>query len=59
VPAEVTSSEYLQTELKFALDELVTNNSVAAVCENWIYPILQELWKLHRDKLRLWSEAWI
>ncbi len=55
VPAEVTPSEYLQTELKFVLEELVTNNSEAAVCENLIYPILKDLWKPHRDKLMLWS----
>jgi hypothetical protein len=55
VSAEVTPSEYLQTELEFVLVELVTNNSEAAVCENLIYPILKESWKPHRDKLMLWS----
>lgn len=55
VPTEITPNEYLQTELKFVLDELVTNNSEASVCENFIYPILKDLWKPHRDKLMLWS----
>jgi len=55
LPIEITPSEYLRSELQFVLEELVTNNSEASVCENLIYPILKDLWKPHRDKLMLWS----
>lgn len=51
----VTLSDYFQAELNLVRTELVTDNSEYAICENLIYPILKEIWKLHREKLMLWS----
>jgi hypothetical protein len=50
-----TVSDFLKSELEFALTELVIDNSEAAVCENLVYPILKEVWKPHRHRLMLWS----
>jgi hypothetical protein len=35
--------------------EGVVNNSEAAICENLIYPVLKEVWKVYRRKFILWS----
>lgn len=51
----VTLSDYFQAELNLVRTELVTDNSEYAICENLIYPLLKEIWKLHREKLMLWS----
>ncbi len=53
--APVTLSDYFQAELNLVRTELVIDNSEHAICENLIYPILKEIWKLHREKLMLWS----
>lgn len=55
VGTPVTLSDYFQAELNLVRTELVTDNSEYAICENLIYPILKEIWKLHREKLMLWS----
>jgi hypothetical protein len=51
----VTLSDYFQAELNLVRTELVIDNSEHAICENLIYPLLKEIWKLHREKLMLWS----
>jgi hypothetical protein len=55
VVTPVTLSDYFQAELNLVRTELVIDNSEYAICENLIYPILKEIWKLHREKLMLWS----
>jgi hypothetical protein len=48
-------SEYFKAALELVLKEGVVDNSEYAVCENLIYPILKEVWKLYKDELLLWS----
>lgn len=55
VVTPVTFSDYFQAELTLVRTELVTDNSEYAVCENLIYPLLKEIWKLHKEQLMLWS----
>lgn len=55
VVTPVTFSDYFQAELNLVRTELVTDNSEYAVCENLIYPLLKEIWKLHKEQLMLWS----
>jgi hypothetical protein len=55
VVTPVTFSDYFQSELNLVRTELVTDNSEYAVCENLIYPLLKEIWKLHKEQLMLWS----
>ncbi|BAP55376.1 hypothetical protein THII_1079 [Thioploca ingrica] len=55
VVTPVILSDYFQAELNLVRTELVTNNSEYAVCENLIYPLLKEIWKLHKEQLMLWS----
>ena len=40
-----TPSEALRAEIQFSLREVVVDNSEYAICENFIYPILKEVWK--------------
>lgn len=55
VPAEATPREAFRAEIEFSLREVVVDNSEYAICENFIYPILKEVWKNHKEKLMLWS----
>ena len=55
VVTPVTFSDYFQSELNLVRTELVIDNSEYAVCENLIYPLLKEIWKLHKEQLMLWS----
>ena len=55
VVTPITLSDYFQAELHLVRTELVTDNSEYAVCENLIYPLLKEIWKLHKEQLMLWS----
>ena len=47
--------ESFREELKLLFSEGVVNNSEAAICENLIYPVLKEVWKVYRRKFILWS----
>ena len=47
--------DYLRAELQFNLVELVVDSSEYALCENLIYPILREIWKMYKTDLMLWS----
>lgn len=55
VPAEATPREAFKAEIEFSLREVVVDNSEYAICENFIYPILKEVWKNYKEKLMLWS----
>ncbi|MGF1676098.1 MAG: hypothetical protein ACFCUV_20795 [Rivularia sp. (in: cyanobacteria)] len=48
-------SEYFREDLEIVMREGVVNNSEFAICENLIYPILKEVWKLYNKKFTLWS----
>ena len=47
--------ESFRNDLSFVMREGVVDNSEYAICENLIYPILKEVWKLYSSKLTLWS----
>ena len=53
--AEFTVKDSFKEELDLLFTDGVVDNSEDAICENLIYPILKEVWKLYRSKLTLWS----
>lgn len=53
--AEFQVSDYFREDLETVMREGVVNNSEFAICENLIYPVLKEVWKLYSSKFTLWS----
>ncbi|HBB30406.1 MAG TPA: hypothetical protein DDZ80_05205 [Cyanobacteria bacterium UBA8803] len=47
--------DYFREDLEFMMREAVVDNSEFAVCENLIYPVIKEVWKLYYSKFVLWS----
>ncbi|WP_373530467.1 hypothetical protein [Nostoc sp.] len=47
--------ESFREELDLLFMDGVIDNSEDAICENLIYPVLKEVWKLYRSNLTLWS----
>lgn len=47
--------DYFRKDLEFMMREAVVDNSEFAVCENLIYPVLKEVWKIYYSKFVLWS----
>lgn len=47
--------DYFREDLEFMMREAVVDNSEFAVCENLIYPVLKQVWKLYYSKFILWS----
>jgi hypothetical protein len=47
--------DYFREDLEFMIREAVVDNSEFAICENLIYPVLKEVWKLYYTKFVLWS----
>jgi hypothetical protein len=52
---EFTISQTFRDELELIFNEGVFDNSEIAICENIIYPVLKEVWKLYRRNFLLWS----
>ncbi|MGK7920815.1 MAG: hypothetical protein AB4080_12505 [Trichodesmium sp.] len=52
---EFSVSQFFQEELELLFTDGVVDNSEDAICENLIYPVLKEVWKMYRKKLTLWS----
>lgn len=50
-----TLHEVMQQDIMFTLKEIPYDISEAAICENLIYPLLKEAWKLYANVLMLWS----
>ncbi|MGB3492287.1 MAG: hypothetical protein WBA57_06140 [Elainellaceae cyanobacterium] len=57
IPFEV--SDYFRQDLQLMMDEAVVDNSEYAICENLVYPILKEVWKLYRQNFILWSHEFL
>lgn len=55
VETEFTISDIFRQELELVLNEGVVDNSESAICENIIYPILKEVWKMYRSNFVIWS----
>jgi hypothetical protein len=52
-------SDYFREDLQLMMREGVVDNSEFAICENLIYPVLKEVWKLYRSKFILWSHQYL
>jgi hypothetical protein len=53
--ADFSIPDYFREDLEFMIREAVVDNSEFAICENLIYPVLKEVWKLYYSKFVLWS----
>ncbi|MBD2314646.1 hypothetical protein H6G20_23540 [Desertifilum sp. FACHB-1129] len=53
--AELRISEYFREDLQTILQDGVPTASEFSICENLIYPILKEVWKLYRSNFVLWG----
>lgn len=49
------TSIQLHADINFALKHVGFRRSEFAACENFIYPILREVWKNYLDDLMVWS----
>ncbi|MBW4601249.1 MAG: hypothetical protein KME29_17155 [Calothrix sp. FI2-JRJ7] len=47
--------DYFRDDLELMMNEAVVDNSEFAICENFIYPVLKEIWKVYRSNFLLWS----
>ena len=52
---EFPIKELFKEELDLLFTDGVIDNSENAICENLIYPVLKEVWKIYRRELTLWS----
>jgi hypothetical protein len=48
-------ANYFREDLELMMRDGVVDNSEFAICENLIYPVIKEVWKLYRSKFILWS----
>lgn len=48
-------SNYFREDLELMMRDAVVDNSEFAICENLIYPVLKEVWKIYRQHFILWS----
>jgi hypothetical protein len=47
--------DYFREDLELMMRDAVIDNSEFAICENLIYPVLKEVWKIYRNHFLLWS----
>ncbi|WP_339459678.1 hypothetical protein, partial [Nodularia spumigena] len=52
---EFKVSDYFREDLETIMRDGVVDNSEFAICENLIYPVLKEVWKIYRNNFILWS----
>ncbi|WP_263975396.1 hypothetical protein [Leptolyngbya sp. 7M] len=52
-------SDYFRQDLQLMMEDAVVDNSEFAICENLVYPVLKEVWKLYRKKFILWSHQFL
>jgi hypothetical protein len=52
-------SDYFRDDLALMMREGMVDNSEYAICENFIYPILKEVWKSYRSKFLIWSHQYL
>ena len=52
-----TLHESVREDIIFTLREVAYDVSEAAICENLIYPLLKEAWKMYADIFAIWSHA--
>ena len=54
-PVQFTVPDAFREELNLLFTDGVVDNSENAICENLIYPVLKEVWKIYRHQFTLWS----
>lgn len=54
-PLPFSVTDYFRADLNLMMREGVVDNSEFAICENLIYPVLEEVWKQYRQHFILWS----
>ncbi|MFN6519176.1 MAG: hypothetical protein RMY29_032435 [Nostoc sp. CreGUA01] len=47
--------DYFREDLELMMRDAVVDNSEFAICENLIYPVIKEVWKIYRYHFILWS----
>jgi hypothetical protein len=52
-------SESFREDLEFMMQEGVVDNSEFAICENLVYPVLKQVWKLYHTQFTLWSHQFL
>ena len=52
---EFNISDYFREDLETMMHDGVVDNSEFAICENLIYPVLKEVWKIYKSKFIIWS----
>lgn len=57
--ADFLISKYFREDLEFTLEAGVVDSTEFAICENIIYPILKEIWKIYASKFILWSHKYL
>ncbi|MFN3361474.1 MAG: hypothetical protein ACK421_08625 [Pseudanabaenaceae cyanobacterium] len=58
-PLQFNLPDYFIEDRQFVMKEGVVNNSEYALCENLIYPLLQEVRKKYSATLTLWSHQYL
>lgn len=48
-------SDYFREDLETMMHDGVVDNSEFAICENLIYPVIKEVWKIYKSKFIIWS----
>jgi len=48
-------SNYFREDLELMMRDAVVDNSEFAICENLIFPVIKEVWKVYRNNFILWS----
>ncbi len=48
-------SDYFKQDLEIVIKDGVVDSSEYAICENLIYPVLKEVWKVYKEYFVLWS----
>lgn len=52
-------SDYFREDLQFMMREGVVDNSDLAICQNLIYPVIKEIWKIYREHFIVWSQKFL
>ena len=47
--------DYFREDLETIMEDGVPDNSEFSICENFVYPVLKEVWKQYRNKFVLWG----
>ena len=58
-PVQFPVPDAFREELNLLFTDGVIDNSEDAICENLIYPVLKEVWKIYRHQFTLWSHQFL